>query len=233
VYDYGGGGGSSTSSRLVPAADVGLSSTGNTIGVLNTEFAPATITNPDRVLFGLPSNFVISPGSGVVTPVNLNVNFSSSTNVDIVSSAPLGVTRFPGSQGFYFRTQLKSDYYYMVGYVSGKKVLYLFTVPQGTNLASVTLSQVPGIVSRFRFFEDGARLSSGNLNTLVTPEEAPRPSSRFSVDFEQSFLSQIGRAQKVPIQGASLLIGEAVNTVADGITRYRPIVDSVVFTCFS
>jgi hypothetical protein len=197
-------------------------------------FAPATITNPDRILFGLPTNFVAPSGPLYTTSdVKLSLGFSSSSPVDLVESVELDKDRYPGSQGFYFRSQLESDYYYMIGYVNGKKTLYFFSVPSGTDLKQITLSDVPGVVIKFAFFEYGATIPSGNLNTYVDPGQIPdRPSSRFRCTFSQTELGQIGRAQPVPLTGASVTVGQAM-VYPGGFVQYIPLIEEVVFTAFS
>lgn len=232
VYDYNstGGGSSGALSRLVPASEIGLSSSGNTIGVLNTDLVPSTIVNPTRLLFGLPSNLVLQKNSS--TPVPLSVVFSTSSNVDIVTSVRPGEKKQAGSAGFYFRNQFESDYYYMVGsfLTSGgtefSQRAVIVAVPAGVSPSSAQISDVPGFVATFTM-EPGVVRWTGDSFVL-------NPNIYFRVSFNIATPVAVGALQPLT-ENTSAVLGYFDTTVNGGenVSQFRPKVEQVTYVCFS
>jgi hypothetical protein len=239
VYDYssggGGGPGISSPSRLTPASDVGFSSSGNTIGVLNTRFVPYTITEPTRILLGLPTSTVL-PDDNTTVPLYLSVNFSTSSDVNIVTRGSTSVDYFAGSSGFYFRNELKSDYYFMLGYLGGRRTVYLFSVPINTNLNSAVMSSIPGFTATFGLTPKGTSIAVPpgiyNFNQAVPSTGSGNYLEGFAFQLENEIVAPIGTAQKLS-SGDQLLIGEMYNSNTNNSERkYRQLLD-VKYICFA
>lgn len=231
VFNYGAGDGSSgTLSRLVPASEIGLSSSGNTIGVLNTSLVPSKISNPTRLLFGLPTSLQLSSDT-LPVPVPLSVAFSTSADVDIVQSVSPGVLKSAGTQGFYFRNELPSDYYIMVGsyLVSGestfKQRAVIVAVPQGVSPATAQISSVPGFVANFT-------MAPGEV-ILDTPKVI-NPNTYFRVSFDISTPVAVGALQPLTT-ATSAVLGNFVASSVSGMpsATFVPKVEQVTFVCFS
>lgn len=229
VFDYSGGGGgggfTGSFSRLVPASEIGLSSSGNTIGVLNTKFVPATITNPDRLLFGFPTSVqtdVTSTGSR--TDIPLSVKFSTSSDVDIVQT--VGQSRPAGSAGFYFRNQLPSDYYVMIGSYGNsgaiKQRATIVSVPKGVSVGSSLISDVPGFVTTFNF---QAPALSGSQPTVFNPNDS------LTASFSIATPEAIGSLQPLT-EDSSFVVGYYEKVSLSQLT-YVPRVDLITYVCFS
>lgn len=231
VYDYSGGGGgggfNGSFSRLVPASEVGFSSSGNTIGVLNTKFVPSTITNPDRLLFGFPTSIQTDVSSGGRTDVPLSVRFSTSSDVAIVQS--VSEQPYPaGTAGFYFRNEIPSDYYVMIGSYGSrpfKQRATIVSVPKGVSVGSSLISDVPGFVTTFKY-QPGSY--PGTTPTVFNPNDS------LTAEFSIATPEAIGSLQPLT-EDSSFVVGyyqKSVDFPSSTLT-YVPRVDLITYVCFS